>query len=131
MSTATFSGTLYSSGTITTSSNSGWLKWPPGEVTAGFLRLVPSGLATDETLDLDLNVAFDDDGGGDIKIHDFTQVTSTNVAENLVLPGGESTALLTVANESVGTPLPQFYKLTWTVAGTTPSMSFILYGAVT
>lgn len=128
--TGAYSGTLLDAGTLTANGDSGWVAWPVYPVTAAFLRYEPAGLATDETLDLVLTAAFDDDGNGDFTVHTFTQTTSSNAAQNLVLPGGESGALLAVANESSGTPLPAYYKLTWTLGGTTKSMTFVMYAAL-
>ena len=67
---------------------------------------MPADLATDETLDIDLNIAFSSAGAGDVKIHDFTQVDSNNTAENVVLPGGDSQEILEkfTAGPAVGTP---------------------------
>jgi len=110
------------------------------------LRLVPENLATDETLDLDMNVAWDAAGSGDLKLHDFTQVTSSNAAETLVLPGGDSEAASYVVVPStleVGTAadeykpvtkfdmlLPPFWQFTATVGGTTKSMNYTVYATL-
>ena len=152
------SGTIYASGTITGNGNSGWLTVPdlfgvsPSSglrpnlgIRAALLRCVPADLATDETLDIDLNISFDSSGNGDVKIHDFTQVTATNVAENVVLPGGDSAEILvkvmpgaevgTAANtftpESVFiSPIPPYWKFTHVLGGTTKSMQYTVYGTV-
>lgn len=126
-----FSGVLYASGTLTGDDDTGWVAWPFWPITSALLRAEYTGLAGAETLDIDLNVAFDSSGNGDVKIHDFTQVDLNNTAENIVLPGGDSEALLAVANESAGTPLPEYYKLTWdlTPDGATP-VTFTIYAAL-
>lgn len=137
---ADFNGTIYSSGTITTSGNSGWLSIGDlvgsagvGSIARVWLAMVPANLTSTETMDLDLNVAFNAAGDGDVKVHDFTQVTNTNVRENLILPGGESANNLQV---NAGTdflafaPIPPYWKFTWTLAGGTISMDFTVYGSI-
>lgn len=134
-----FAGTLYSnSTTIVSSADSGWLKFP-GPIRGNpiyrsmILDLVPADFAGAETIDIDLNLAHDSSGNGDIKVHDFTQIDVNNTAERLILPGGNSVAGSMVAVEAsvleVGTAADQykpvhvhypviqpFFKLTWTVA---------------
>ena len=138
-----FTGLIYSSGTITASGNSGWLDLESilGIGTAGgtsriaidraTLRIVPSGLSTDETLAVEMNLAWDSAGAGDVKIHDFTSITNTNGQETVILPGDDSEALLVVATELVQAPLPAFWKFTHTLAGTTKSMAYSIYAALT
>lgn len=119
-----WSGTLYNSGAITANGDSGWLPWPTlGGILAGLIRIVPANLATDETLDLVLSVAWDVNGLGSFTLHTFAQITNTNVAASVVFPGNESGALA-VAEKSAVIPLPPYFKLTWTLAGTTKSMDF-------
>jgi len=129
-----WTGALYTSATLTGNGNSGWFGVPHANIFGGMrraiLRLVPADLATDEELGLDLNVAWDSAGSGDVKVHDFTQVTATNVAETLVLPGGESVGNLTVGADLLPSLIPPWWKLTWTLVGTTKSMSFILYATI-
>ncbi len=143
-----WNGTIYSSGTITETGNSGVidlandllglgsepLKTASGRfaITHAWLNFTPANLATDETLDLDLNVSWDSSGTADLKVHDFTQVTSTNVAERLLLPGGESVA--DTLGSTPGTdlyvpmPIPPFWKFTHTLGGSTPSMDYTITG---
>jgi len=126
-----FSGALYTSGTLTANGNSGWVAFPIGGITSALLHLVPANLAGDETMAIVLALGFDDAGNGEITtVHTFTTVTSTEAVETVVLPGGDSGALLAIANESVGTPLPSHFRLTWTLVGTTKSMDFVLYAAL-
>jgi hypothetical protein len=150
-----WTGTVYASATLTANGDSGWIDME-ALVVAGyhsthpvraatttkditafdscFLRLVPADLATDETLDLDLNVGWTAAGIGDLKLHDFTQVTSTNAAEALILPGGDSETVTFVEvgtnAGSHGAVIPPYWKLAWTLGGTTKSMSFVLYGSL-
>lgn len=124
--------TIYDAGTITANGNSGWIQLPPpfdAGVSRAFIRLVPANLATDETLDIVFATAFDIGGSGSVDTHTFTQITATNAAANLVLPGGESVGLYTVATKNVA-PLPPFWKFTWTVGGTTKSMTFVVYAVL-
>lgn len=139
-----FSGTLYTvPGTdAEDTGNSGWIKLPGP--TRGIpiynsliLQMKPLAYAGSETMDLDLNFAHDALGNGDTKYHDFTQVTSSNAVERLILPGGNSvagTAVDTTVTTSVtetGTAvnsflpvhafnfapiIPPFFKFSWTVA---------------
>lgn len=146
-------GTVYASGTITGDSNSGFLNMaqvmglarsssaPSGaadSVTIAIkkvvMRMVPADLATDETLDLDWNVAWDAGGTADVKVHDFTQVTSTNAAETLLAPGGESvTGILSVdagTNDTMPGLIPPFWKFGWTLGGSAKSMQFTVTAIV-
>ena len=129
-----WTGALYTSGTLVASGNSGWFSVPIavsfGGMRQAILRLVPANLATDETMDLDLNIGWDITGSGDVKVHDFTQVNSTNAAETLILPGGESVGNLTVGADLLPSIIPPFWKLTWTLAGTTKSMNFTLWAII-
>ena len=131
---AAWSGLVYQAGTLTGNGNSGWLKLPLLAVENAIVRLVPADLATDETLDLDLNVAWDSSGSGDVKIHDFTQVDSNNTAENVILPGEDSVGILWKelgTNAGIlGAPMPPYWKLTWTLGGSTKSMTFALYATL-
>lgn len=146
----TWSGIIYASGTIVASQNSGWLDMhevvgrpvyqydtPWLAIRAATLRLVPADLATDETLDLDLNVAWDSAGATDLKLHDFTQVTATNAKDTLVLPGGESEDVLVSLYNGAGEAahkgqalIPPYWKFTSTVGGTTKSMQYTFYGTI-
>lgn len=135
---------IYQSGTITSNGNSGVidiedaLGFPSPTkqmcVSTAWLNLVPANLASDETLDLDLNVSWLEDGTGDIKVHDFTQVTSTNASEQLILPGDDSEGVMySVLGSNAGVvpaPIPPYWKLTWTLGGTAKSMDFSLYGCI-
>jgi len=125
-----FSGTLYASGTITANEVGVWAEWPQYPVTAGLLRMEPADLAGDETLAVVLSVAFNAAGDGEVILHTFTTVTSTNAAENLILPGGDSGTILAVANESVGTPWPEYWKIDSTLVGTVKSMQYTIYAAL-
>lgn len=135
-----WNGTIYApSAALTANGNSGFFALPiigalGGGVKRAILKLVPADLATDETLDLDLNIAWDADGNGDVKVHDFTQVDSNNTEELLFLPGGDSAGLLFKelgTNAGVlGSLIPPYWKLAWTLAGTTKSMTFTLYGCL-
>jgi len=140
-----WSGLIYDSGTIVASGDSGYLNVRDDLIGIGgaaetlneasafdrvSLLFVPAGLATDETLDLDWNVAWTAAGVGDIKAHDFTQVTNTNAVERVIAPGGESSGMF-LAEPAVGSFLPglvpPFWKFLWTLGGTTKSMSFSVY----
>ncbi len=130
---SSFNGQVYSSGTITSNDDSGWFDVSPylGETGVAMdkatILLVPANLATDETLNLDLNIAWTLAGGGDTKVHDFTEVTATNAVEMVILPGGESTNLLTAGTDLMGAALPPFWKFTWALVGTTKSMDFAIF----
>jgi hypothetical protein len=137
-----FSGKLYTSATLTANGNSGWLDMRDRVSSAAtamvfssaLLRMDPSNLATDETLDLTLSVAFRPDGTGEVLLHTFTQVDLNNTEENVAIPGGESTGLLSPnagTDSHVLVPsIPPYWKLAWTVGGTTKSMMFTLYGSL-
>ena len=103
-------------------------------IKSAWVRMVPENLATDETLALDLNVSWDAAGAGDVKVHDFTGVTSSNVAETVILPGEESEANLQfetgTAAGVLAAPIPPFWKFIWTLGGTTKSMNFTVYAAL-
>lgn len=128
-----WSGTLYASGTLTANGNSGIVRVPSGSEAptgSGFskalLRFVPAGLATDETLDVVMAVAWDHEGLSVVTpFHTFTQVTNTNAVETVLLPDGESSGLLSTFGL-----IPPWWKFTWTLGGTTKSMSFTVYGSV-
>ena len=137
-----WSGLIYSSGTIEADSDSGWLNLENilGHAGAAGLgkspafprvvvRLVPSDLASDETLDLDLNIGWDVDGAGDLKIHDFTQVTSSNAAETVIIPGEDSEAAMFAATSYLPGLVTNWWKFTWTLGGTTKSMAFSVYAS--
>ena len=138
---ASWSGSIYASATLTGNGNSGWIdmegvigrhesyRTHPAFKQAT-LKLVPANLATDETLDLDLNVAWDGSGSGDTKLHDFTQVDSNNTEEFLVLPGGDSADVLVVATDLTAAVLPPWWKFTWVLGGSTKSMNFTVYGSL-
>ncbi len=106
------SGVQFASGTITSSSNSGWIRASCAPNWANY-RLVPANLATDETLDVDIDFGYDSVGAGASSggLISFAQVSSTNVAEKIEAPN----------------PLPQYYQVSWVVAGSTPSMDFVIY----
>ena len=136
-----WSATLYTSATLTVNGNSGYLPWPapafdPGiprlfQPSRAFLRMEPANLATDETMAVTLALAFNSDGDGSFDAHVFTTVTSTNVAENLILPGEDSAGILFVATTEAATaPIPAFWKLTWVLVGTTKSMNFVMYASL-
>lgn len=136
-----FSRLIYASGTITANGNSGWLSLPFGQssgagdgrtaggVKSAFFRVVPANLATDETLDITLAMAWDSSGTGAVDIHVFTQITATNLAGNVVIPGGESTGILTVATKGVA-PFAPWVRFTHALGGTTKSMNYSVYGVV-
>jgi hypothetical protein len=126
---------LYSSGTITSNSNSGYTRWPHDfSPSRALLRLVPANLATDETLDLSLDLAFTSDGDGTFDAHTFTQVDSNNTPENVIVPGEDSDAELFVVvgtnGGALSAPLPPFWRLVWSVGGSTPSMDFTVYAVM-
>lgn len=137
---AVYSGILYDAGTLTGTGNTGttYLPFPLGTSWAAgdgrnaqpmksiFLRYVPLNLATDETLDLVLAVAWTAAGAGTVDLHTFTQTTSTNAVQNVLIPGSESSGILTVATKAVAC-VPPYFKLSWTLAGTTKSMTFTIY----
>src|SRR5574340_1189884 len=136
----TWTGILYASGTITITGDSGWLDlwaqmgqpsiYPSGCFKRASLYLRPADLAGDETLDIDLNMAWTSSGGGDLKLHDFTQITNTNVAQFLILPGGESANALVVATDLVDSLLTPYWKFSHTLAGTTKSMQYTVYATM-
>lgn len=135
-----WTGLAYTSPTITATSatGSGWLDWmtiigQPGisaAIDRAYLRYVPSNLATDETLDLVYEIGFSSAGAGGFDLHAFTQTTSSNAAQNVILPGGESTNILVVGTDLVRAPLSRYFRLTWDAAGTSKSMNFLLYAVV-
>lgn len=147
-----WSGKIYASGTLTANDNSGWILLPIfdadalGAISHAFVRMVPADLATDETLDVVMAMAYDSDGNGTVNIHTFTQVDSNNTAENVVMPGEDSAKLLwsdvLTANQS-GTPdnaywpschmpgpIAPYWKFTHTLGGTTKSMQYDIYASV-
>lgn len=114
--TATRFGQLFSSGTVVAAGDSGWLQFVNGP--RGFqgydrasFTLVPANLTTNETLDVDVEFAYAVAGTGNYIGVSFAQVTSTNATESLAEAG----------------PMPLFYRITWAVAGTSPSMDFVVY----
>lgn len=131
------SGVILSTGAFSVGANTGYLRFSdllnselvhlsPQKM---FLHVVPSDHAGAETTDITLNLAFDSAGAGGQDIHAFTQITNTNAVENVVLPGEESTGILTSGTDLLAAPMPPWYKLTYTVDGATPR-SFILYGHI-
>jgi hypothetical protein len=137
-----YTGLLYASATLTANGNSGWLNVAsrlnlpsntPIVIERAHLAVFPSGLATDETLDLDLEVAWTSSGGGGVKVHDFAQADSNNTTQYLILPGGESAGNLVVdaGTESFFPGLiPQFWRFVWELGGTTKSMNFSVQMAI-
>jgi len=93
----------------------------------------PSGHTGAETTALDLDVAWDSSGTGGVKVHDFTLIDVNDTDEILILPGGDSAGLL--FNELgtnagiLGAPIPQFWKITWTVDGAT-ERGFTVYASI-
>ena len=141
MSKYAFNGLLYSSGTAAeTTGNSGWLKLPGPTrgnpiYEKAFFHMLPADFASTETIDILLHLGFDSAGAGGQLIHTFTQIDSNNTLENLIIPGEESTAILTTyydgtteaANKGYGV-LPSFYKLLWTIAnGPATGATFKVY----
>lgn len=138
---------LYASGDLIETGDSGWLDVqdllgdPLDEhaFTRIYLALVPGHFSSTETMDLTLSHAWDASGGGSLLLHTFTQITSTEVTERLILPGGESGANLVVATVNQPTLILPYWKLAWTIAGddgavepATPvtSVNFTLYAAL-
>jgi hypothetical protein len=112
------SALVYSSGTITATGNSGWLRLPTLSrqtgIEKGHMRIVPANLATDETLDVTVDFGYSSAGVGSETILTFTQITSTNVAET----------------KQISNAVPSWYRINWTIAGTTPSMDFSMYATM-
>lgn len=111
----TITGLLYSSATLVATGNSGWLPLPNTSQNTGVLEagysIVPADLAGDETMDVVLETAVTAAGLGAVTSATFTQIDSGNTPET----------------KAVAVPTGGFYKLTWTLAGTTKSMSFDMY----
>jgi len=139
----TWSGLIFSSGTITADGDSGWLDLADilgyagaaglGKAPAfkrAVVRCVPAGHAGDETNALDLNVAWDVDGDGDLKIHDFTGIDANNTAETVIIPGEDSVAAMFTATSYLPGLIPNWWKFTWDLGGTTPSVSFAVYASL-
>ena len=127
-----FSGVLFSSGTITATGDGAWTKWPGLSdklYSKGLFKLVPSDLATDETLDVTIQTAFDENGSGAQNLQVFTQVTNTNAAQQAGLGGVSAISVYSGANHP-GLVLPVYFRVRYTVGGSTPSMSFIIYAAL-
>lgn len=133
-----WSGVLVS-GNITATGNSGWLPWPTvalkkndhyeGLVSGGSLQLTPADLTTDETLDIVIQVSYNAAGDRSRNLHVFTQVTSTNTVAQLHL-GAVSTIVAWDTASLSKMALPPYYKVNWTVGGSTPDMSFTLDAAL-
>ena len=51
-------------------------------------------------------------------------MTASNAPETLILPGGESKGSLVTAVTLLPTLVLPYWKFTWTLGGTTKSMSF-------
>lgn len=123
-------GQIYLSPTITTAGDSGWIKWPMIGFDASSLTLIPSGVVSAETLDVDLDLAYDSLGTGSSKYLDFTQITNTNAEEDLMLPSEKPAKGATITGAQTRGPVPPYFKLTWagTLTGATLKLMGILKG---
>ncbi len=132
-----FSGSVLTLTAFSATENTGWLRWStlidselvhlnPQQM---FLHLLPSDHSGGEQTDVVIQMAFDSAGSGAQDLHVFTQVTSTNAIENVVLPGEESTGFLTAGTDLLPAPIPPWYKITSTVDGAT-ARTFTLYGHI-
>ena len=137
----TWSGEIFDSGTITVDGNSGWLNIENIIGKAGaavgkapafkraVVRCVPAGHSGAETNALDLNVAWDAAGDGDLKIHDFTGIDVNNTAETVIIPGEDSVAAMFTATSYLPGLIPNWWKFTWDLSATT-SVSFKIYASL-
>lgn len=123
--------TVYSSATLTANGNSGILAFAD-QVNALFAThchygwvfvAVGAGIATDETLDLTMDFFMDTAGtGGAVGTITFDQLLVGSTTDLEVWPGD-------ISAFTIDTPVPPYFRLNWTLGGTTKSMRFDLYGS--
>lgn len=126
---ATYNYSFYSSGTVVATGNTGIIATPL--VTSGdvaifplFLTAVGAAMTTDETNDLTIDWYADAAGnGGIIGTTTFNQLTAGSLTDLEVWPG--DVTAYNAGRDLV--PLMPFHKITHTLAGTTKSMSYIIY----
>ena len=128
---ATFHATLRSSGTVTVTGNTGIIAVPG--VTSGdeavfplFFVAVGTDQAGDETNDLTIDWYGDSGGiGGILATITFAQLTAGSPTDIETWPG-DITAIYANAGRDL-LPLLPYHRITHTLAGTTISMSYIIY----
>ncbi len=124
-----FHQTLYSSGTVVATGDTGIIAVPSfGMPNVAIFPLcffaVGADMTTDETNDITIEWHTNAAGtGGAIGTTTFTQLTAGVPSNKEGWPG--DVTLFNAAKEMV--PLPPYHKITHTLAGTTKSMSYILY----
>lgn len=85
--------------------------------------IVGANITTDETLDLVLDFYTNAAGtGGSVGTITFNQLTAGSLNDLEAWPG-DITAF------TIDTPVPPYFKATWTLGGTTKSMNFTLFGS--
>lgn len=117
---------LYTSATVTGNGSSGITSTgPTGIVPARFpilFHLLGENITTDETLDVTIQW-FDNVTAGILGTTTFDQLTASTLRDYEGWPGD-----VTVFNAGRDLiPLPPYMNVTWTLAGTTKSMNFIVY----
>lgn len=122
--------TAYASATLTGNGDSGILAFAD-QVNPLFSSHTHYGMAfvitgasitTDETLDLTLDFYTDPNGvGGSLGTITFNQLTAGSLNDLEAWPGD-------ISAFTIDTPVPPYFKATWTLGGTTKSMSFTMRG---
>lgn len=102
--------TVAASAAKTATGNSGWLNAEDYQALSLTLD-VTAHAGTTPTLDVSVETAEDSSGTRSRTVGSFTQVTTTNGTQR----------------KSFG-PLDRYYRVVWTIAGTTPSYTFSLVG---
>ena len=116
----TLRGTIYTSATLTVTGSSDVLDIG-GNFKTGFFAIVGSGITTDETLDLTVDFYADSSGTTSLGTITFGQLLDGTLTRVQIWPGG-------VTARDHPLHIPRFIKLTWTIAGSTPLMTFVLSG---
>lgn len=127
---ATFNDVYYSSGTVVATGNTGivastsLISLPGTAIFPTLFIAVGASMTTDETNDITIDWYGDSAGnGGAIGTTTFNQLTAGSLTDLEAWPG-DFTAY-NAARDLV--PLPPYHKITHTLAGTTKSMSYIIY----
>lgn len=130
-----FGETFYSSGTVTTTGNTGVIAVPTlagSQISAIFpiaFHVKGASQATDETNDVTIDWYLDAAGEFSVGTTTFVQMTASDMLPPVEpWPGDVTLWNITGAGTMhPRVPLPPYHKITHTLAGTTKSMSYIIY----
>jgi len=126
-----FNQTFYSSGTVVATGNTGVMATPLYDAydVAQFplaFGVIGADMLTDETNDVTIDWYLDSAGVLTVGTTTFAQMTAATTKQVETWPG--DVTFWNVARDLV--PLPPYCKITHTLAGTTKSMSYIIYASL-